>query len=142
MASVAAKTDTGLENANTVNVTGATNRNGGENKDRETLSIAAVDANGPVTGAKCTLTNAKGDWSVTAPDSVDVRRSDSDLQVKCEMPGYDPVVTTIKSSKTQIPKPQFHFAAGGGDDDDATITVPQYTASITVTFGSKQAAAN
>jgi hypothetical protein len=127
-------------------VTGASNaNNGGENRDRETLSIAVVDSNGPVADAKCSLTNSKGDWTVTAPDNVDVRRSDSDLQIKCEKTGYDPVSTTIKASKTQIPRPQFHFAAGGtGDDDeDAMITVPQYTPSITVTLGgSKQASSN
>lgn len=127
-------------------MTGASNaNNGGANKDRETLSISVVDGNGPVADAKCTLTNAKGDWSVTAPDSVDVRRSDSDLQIQCEKPGYDPVSTAIKASKAQIPRPQFHFAAGGtGDDDeDAMITVPQYAPSITVTLSnSKQASSN
>ena len=117
----------------------------GEKKDRETLSIAVVDNNGPVADAKCILTNGKGDWSVTAPDSIEVRRSDSDLQIKCEKSGYDPVTTTIKAATTQIPRPQFHFAAGGSDDsdsEDAMITVPQYAPSITVTFGSKQANAN
>lgn len=133
-----------LQSATAVIVTGATNNNnGGENKDRETLSISAVDANGPVADAKCILTNAKGDWSITAPDNVDVRRSDSDLQIKCEKPGYAAAVTTIKATKTQIPRPQFHFAAGGDDDDqDAMITVPQYSAAITVTFDAKQANAN
>jgi hypothetical protein len=137
--------DTALQSANTVNVTGASNsNNGGARKDRETLAIAVVDSNGPVADAKCVLTNSKGDWSLTAPDSVEVRRSDSDLQIKCEKAGYDPVTTTIKASKTEIPRPQFHFAAGGSDDDDqdAMITVPQYAPSITVTFGSKQANAN
>lgn len=131
--------------ANTVTVTGATNGNGGTNKDRETLSISLADASGPITGGKCVLTNAKGDWSVTAPDTVDVRRSDSDLQIKCEKAGYDPVTATVKASTTQIPKPQFHFgtdSGGDGDDQNATITVPQYASSITVTFGAKQASAN
>ena len=125
-------------------MTGASNsNNGGAKKDRETVSIAVVDSNGPVADAKCVLTNGKGDWSVTAPDSAEVRRSDSDLQVKCEKSGYDPVATTIKATTTQIPRPQFHFAAGGSDDgNDAMITVPQYAPSITVTFGSKQANAN
>ncbi|MGA7776715.1 MAG: hypothetical protein WCA85_03255 [Paraburkholderia sp.] len=133
-----------LQSAPAVTVNGATNNNnGGENRDRETLSISVVDANGPVADAKCILTNAKGDWSLTAPDSVEVRRSDSDLQIKCEKPGYAPVVTTIKASKTQIPRPQFHFAAGGDDgDQDAMITVPQYAASITVTFDARQANSN
>ncbi|HEY1998498.1 hypothetical protein [Paraburkholderia sp.] len=108
------------------------------------MSIATVDSTGPVADAKCTLTNSKGNWSLTAPNDVDVRRSDSDLQIKCEKPGYDPVVTTLKAAKTQIPRPAFHFATdGGGDEDaDAMITVPQYNPSITVTFGSKQASAN
>ena len=93
--------ETALQSANTVNVTGASNsNNGGARKDRETVSISTVDSNGPVADAKCILTNSKGDWSVTAPDSVDVRRSDSDLQIKCEKSGYDPVTTTIKASKT------------------------------------------
>lgn len=134
-----------LQNFNTVNVTGATNNNsGGTNKDRETLSITPVDANGPIADAKCILTNAKGDWSLTAPDSVDVRRSDSDLQIKCEKPGYEPVVTTVKASTTEVPRPQFHFGtdAGGDGDESATITVPQYAASITVTFNSSKTSTN
>jgi hypothetical protein len=139
-----ANSDSALQSANTVNVTGASNFNGGTSKERETVSVTAVDSNGPVADAKCILTNAKGDWSLAAPGNVDVRRSDSDLQIKCEKSGYEPVVTTIKASKTQIPRPQFHFAAGGsGDDDqDTMITVPQYASPITVTFGTKQANAN
>lgn len=140
-----ASPDSALRSATTVNVTGATSHNdGGANKDHETLFIATVDGNGPVADAKCTLTNAKGDWSLTAPDDVDVHRSSSDLQIKCEKTGYDPVVTTIKATRTQIPRPAFHFAAdsSGGDDEDPMITVPQYDPNITVTFGSKQASAN
>jgi hypothetical protein len=140
-----ANSSTALQSANAVIVTGASNsNNGGEKKDRETLAIAVVDGNGPVSDAKCVLTNSSGNWSVTAPDSIEVRRSDSDLQIKCEKSGYDPVSTTIKAAKTQIPRPAFHFAAGssGDDDEDAMITVPQYAPSITVTFGSKQANAN
>jgi hypothetical protein len=133
------------QSGKTMNVTGASNANGGTNKDRETVSIAVADASGPITDAKCILTNAKGDWSVNAPDDVDVRRSDSDLQIKCEKSGYEPVVATIKASTTEIPRPRFHFgtdAGGDGDDDDAMITVPEYASSITVTFGTKQANAN
>jgi hypothetical protein len=134
-----------LQLQNAVRVTGASNSGGGTNKDRETLSIATADASGPVADAKCTLTNAKGNWSLTAPADVDVRRSDSDLQIKCEKTGYDAAVATIKASTTQIPKPQFHFgtdAGGDGEDSDAMITVPQYASAITVTFGNKQTNAN
>jgi len=127
------------------NVTGATNPGGGVNKDREELHLSTADGNGPVADAKCTLTNAKGDWSLTTPDTVKVKRSDSDLQIKCEKPGYDAAVTTLKASTIQIPHQQFHFAADGGGDGDeqpATITVPQYDSAVTITFGAKQTSTN
>jgi len=130
----------------TENVTGATNPGaGGADKVREELSITAVDSDGQIADAKCTLTNSKGDWSVTVPDTVKVRRSDSDLQVKCEKPGHDTAVMTVQASTTQVRRPTFHFSTdsgGDGQDQDAMITVPQYAPSITVKFGTKQASAN
>jgi hypothetical protein len=128
-----------VEEVNGVN----SHNDGGSNKDRETLSIVGMDSSGPITDAKCILTNSKGDWALTVPSHVEVPRSDSDLQIKCEKSGYDPVVTTIKASKTQVPRPTFHFAANSdSDDEDTMITVPQYAPTITVSFGSKQDAAN
>ena len=122
----------------TVNVTGANGGNaGGVDKNREELSVAVLDSGKPVAGAKCTLTNAKGDWSLTAPDTVKVKRSDTNLQVKCEAPGYDTLVQTIQASTTQIPRPQFRFSTdsgGDGGDGDAMITVPNYRSQIMVTL--------
>lgn len=127
---------------NTVNVTGANGGNtGGADKTREELSVAVLDSGKPVAGAKCTLTNAKGDWSLTAPDTVKVKRSDTNLQIKCEAPGYDPQVQTIQASTTQIPRPQFRFSTdtgGDGEDGDAMITVPNYQSDIKVTLTMKQ----
>ncbi|MBK5148575.1 hypothetical protein IQ285_12870 [Burkholderia sp. R-69608] len=123
-------------------VDGASSHNdGGSNKDRETLSIVTVDSSGPVADAKCTLTNSKGEWLLTAPDNIEVRRSYSGLTIKCEKSGYDPVVTTLTASKTQVPRPAFHFA-GDSNGDDEMITVPQYAPNVTVTLGTRQATTN
>jgi len=132
---------TAFNGVSTVNVTGANGGNsaGGVDKNREQLTVAVVDGAKPVTGAECTLTNAKGDWSLTAPDTVKVKRSDTDLQVKCEAPGYESVAQTLKASTTQIPRPQFKFStdSGGDGDDSNTITVPNYAANITITLAAK-----
>ena len=131
-----------MNGGNNVSVTGA---NGGQDRGqdvhREELSIHVADAAGPIDGAKCVLSNDKGSWSVTAPDTVTVRRSNGDLSVACEKPGYIPASATVKSSTTKIQRKKFRFstdAGGDGDDeDDDFVTVPQYTPSIAVTLGNK-----
>ena len=133
-----------LNGVSTVNVNDANagNTGGGVDKNREELSVSVVDDAKPVAGAKCTLTNAKGDWSLTAPDTVKVKRSDTDLQVKCEAPGYESVVQTVKASTIQIPRPAFKFSTdSGADGDDAAdiIAVPSYEAQITITLAAKSA---
>jgi hypothetical protein len=133
---------TGFNAVSKVNVTGANGGNnaGGTDKNREELTVAVLDGAKPVAGAKCTLTNAKGDWSLSAPDTVKVKRSDSDLQIKCEAPGYESITQALKASTTQVPRPQFKFSAdagGAGDDDNSEITVPSYTANITITLAAK-----
>jgi hypothetical protein len=135
-----------LSNVNTVNVTGANGgQDGGQDQNREELSVAVVDNAGPVTGAKCTLSNDKGDWSVTAPDTVTVRRSKSDLKIECVKPGYNPAEGVLQASTTQITPKHFEFgtdAGGDGSDDERPlITVPQYAPAITVTLNGKPAAA-
>ncbi len=128
-----------LEGTNQRSVTDGNNgQSGGEDRNREDLSIRVVDAGGTVAGAACTLSNAKGDWSITAPDTVTVRRSDSDLKIRCEKPGYDPTETTVKASTTQIMPKHFRFSAD--PSDDAMITVPYYDPAITVTLNAKVAA--
>jgi hypothetical protein len=137
-----------LEHSAVVSVTGANGgTNGGADKTKETVSVAVVDGNTPVP-AKCTLTNEHGDWSLSTPDTVTVRRSSSDLQIKCEAPGYAPVQETVKAATIKIPKPQFHFStdAGGDGDDDGDdvqpmISVPNYASNITVVLGPKAPAA-
>lgn len=137
---------TALDNVKAINVTGANGgRDGGQDRNREELAIAVIDASGPVASTKCTLSNDKGDWSVTAPDTVSVRRSSGDLKVHCEKPGYDPVESVLKASTTQITPKHFRFSTDAGgdgsDEEESLITVPQYGPSITVTMNAKAGAA-
>jgi len=140
----------GLANTAVVNVTGANGgNNGGVDKNRETISVSVLDGATPV-AAKCTLTNEHGDWSLSTPDTVTVRRSNTALEVKCEAAGYAPITQSIAATTIKIPKPHFHFstdAGGDGDGDsdeaEAMISVPNYTPNITVVMGPKsQPAAN
>jgi hypothetical protein len=128
---------------NVVTVTEANSgQNNAQDKNREELSVAVVDANGPVADAKCTLSNDKGDWSVAAPDKVTVRRSRSDLKIECAKAGYDTATGVVKASTTQITPKRFAFGtdAGGDGEEDAEITVPQYGPTITITLNAKAAA--
>jgi hypothetical protein len=52
------------------------------------ISVKARSGLTYLTGTQCKLTNNKGIWYVTAPDSVTVHRSYDDLNVKCEHDGY------------------------------------------------------
>lgn len=143
---IGAAESNGFGQTSVVNVTGANGgNNGGADKSRETITVSVMDGSTAVP-AKCTLTNEHGDWSLSTPDTVTVRRSSTDLQIKCEAPGYAPVQETLKAATIKIPKPQFHFstdAGGDGDDDDVQpmISVPNYASNITVVLGPKAPAA-
>ena len=52
------------------------------------LSVKAKTTSGtPVTQAKCSLKNEKGNWSVVTPNDVSVRRAAGDLIINCKKPG-------------------------------------------------------
>jgi hypothetical protein len=117
-------------------------KDGGQDQHREELAVTVVDSAGPITGAKCVLSNDKGSWTVTAPDTVHVVRSKSNLAVECSKDGYAPTSGTLSASTVQVAPKHFQFSsdAGGDGEDDSPITVPQYAPEITVTLGSKPAA--
>ena len=63
-------------------ITGTTNQN---------VSIQTLQASGAeVADAKCELTNAKGKWFVTTPESVGITRSNDDMPVICKKEGREP----------------------------------------------------
>lgn len=52
---------------------------------------------GEVTGARCTLSNGAGQWSVITPGKVKVERSKHDMKVVCSKPGLADATATIPS---------------------------------------------
>lgn len=62
------------------------------------VSVETMQATGQVAGATCKLENDKGVYYVTTPGTVTVRRAYGDMNVKCEKPGIEPGLATIKSS--------------------------------------------
>ncbi|WP_144140329.1 hypothetical protein [Paraburkholderia sp. BCC1884] len=116
-------------------------QDGGKDQRREELSVAVVDTSGPVAGAKCILANDKGEWSVSAPDTVMVRRSASALKGRCEKEGYAATESTVEATTIKIEPRHFRFGtdAGGdgGDDESSLVTVPQYSPSIVIALNAK-----
>jgi|ERR1700744_608255 hypothetical protein len=112
-------------------ISDASSGGGGEDRRREVLSVQVVDGNGLATSAKCTLTNDKGDWSTTAPGTVTVLRSAGDLTVVCSKDGNDTHTLVVSAGTTQIQPKHFRFQADSDDSDDP-ITVPYYTATVTL----------
>ena len=50
-----------------------------------------------VNGARCTLTNEKGSWSLQTPGSAVVTNSRENLSVRCEKNGYESAVVSVPS---------------------------------------------
>jgi hypothetical protein len=115
-------------------ISDASTGGGGEDRRREVLAIQVTDASGPVAGAKCTLTNDKGDWSTTAPDTVKVLRSAGDLTIVCSKEGYNAHTLVVSAGSTQIQPEHFRFQADSDDASDDPITVPYYNATITMSL--------
>ncbi|MCA1248798.1 hypothetical protein [Massilia sp. MS-15] len=62
------------------------------------VSVETRQAAGNVDGATCKLENDKGVYYVTTPGTVTVRRAYGDMSVRCEKPGMEAGIATIKSS--------------------------------------------
>lgn len=62
------------------------------------ISVQARSGPFPVSDADCTLTNDKGQWFVSTPGSVMVSRSYEDLHVSCAREGFEPGITSVKST--------------------------------------------
>jgi hypothetical protein len=56
----------------------------------QSISVQTRGKNGKeVKDAACDLTNSKGTWYVTTPGSIQIRRSNDDMQVICRKDGLD-----------------------------------------------------
>jgi hypothetical protein len=58
------------------------------NGSTENVTVQTNGLTGPLQAAQCDLSNHKGDWVVTTPQSVIVHRGSEPLQVKCTKSGY------------------------------------------------------
>lgn len=57
----------------------------------QTMSVTTP----PADGANCTLTNARGSWTVTSPGSATVTRSKTDMQIRCSKAGWQDASATV-----------------------------------------------
>ena len=78
---------------------------------QQSVSVETRQEAAPVSGAACELVNAKGKWFLTSPGSVQIQRSNDDLQVTCNKTGLEPG----RASVTSIVKPGMvgNFFFGG-----------------------------
>jgi hypothetical protein len=51
----------------------------------------------PAAGATCTLKNARGEWTVTTPAAVTVKRSKKDVEIACTKDGFQDASAVIPS---------------------------------------------
>src|SRR5947208_1270780 len=76
-------------------VAGCSTVAGGET---QSLLVATREANGTsVAGAECTLQNSRGQWKVTTPGSVQVRREADDMIVDCRKGSDAPGIAKLVS---------------------------------------------
>jgi hypothetical protein len=59
----------------------------------QTESIAITSP--PTTGANCTLSNSRGEWTVTTPGTVAVKKSRHDMAIQCSKPGFQTATASI-----------------------------------------------
>lgn len=100
----------------------------GESRFREKVLVSSN-----VDGAKCTLSNDKGSWSVVTPATVDVMRSKDDLRIGCGKEGFETVSATVHSTPSDINVR--HFAWTFNSEDDIQ-TVPAYSHGLKVSLKS------
>jgi hypothetical protein len=78
---------------------------------QQSVSVETRQETAQVSGAACELVNAKGKWFITSPGSVQIQRSNDDLQVTCNKPGLE----AGRASVVSIVKPGMigNFFFGG-----------------------------
>ncbi|MEO5355572.1 MAG: nuclear transport factor 2 family protein, partial [Magnetococcus sp. XQGC-1] len=87
------------------------------------------------------MTNDKGEWLVTTPGSVTIRRSADDLSVKCEKEPLIPGFAVVKSSVKGMAFGNVLFGGGIGAGVDAvTGAAFDYPSLISVEMGENQRA--
>lgn len=106
------------------------------------VSVETLHQTGQVAGATCKLENDKGVYYVTTPGTVTVRRAYGDMNVKCEKPGIEPGLATIKSSTKAMFAGNIIFGGViGAGVDAASGAAYDYPTLFQVMMGHTQTAA-
>jgi len=64
----------------------------------ETVTIQTTAGGAPVAGAQCSLSNAKGNWTIITPGSTTVHLGSEPLGIDCVKQGYAEARTAARSS--------------------------------------------
>jgi hypothetical protein len=106
----------------------------------QVVSVETVHSSGSVAGATCKLENDKGVYYVTTPGTVTVHRAYGDMNVKCEKPGFDTGLATVKSSTKGMMAGNILFGGViGAGVDAASGAAYDYPALFQVMMGQQQA---
>jgi hypothetical protein len=105
----------------------------------QVVSVETLHSSGNVAGATCKLENDKGVYYVTTPGTVTVHRTYGDMNVKCEKPGFDPGLATVKSSTKGVMAGNIVFGGFiGAGVDAASGAAYDYPALFQVMMGQQQ----
>jgi hypothetical protein len=103
------------------------------------VSVETLHSSGNVAGATCKLQNDKGVYYVTTPGTVTVHRAYGDMNVRCEKPGFDPGLATVKSRTKAMMAGNILFGGViGVGVDAASGAAYDYPALFLVTMGQQQ----
>jgi hypothetical protein len=106
----------------------------------QVVSVETMHSSGSVAGATCKLENDKGVYYVTTPGTVTVHRAYGDMNVKCEKPGFDTGLATVKSSTKGMMAGNILFGGViGAGVDAASGAAYDYPALFQVMMGQQQA---
>jgi hypothetical protein len=87
----------------------------------------------------CKLQNDKGVYYVTTPGTVTVHRAYGDMNVKCEKPGFDAGLATVKSTTKGMMAGNILFGGViGAGVDAASGAAYDYPALFQVVMGQQQ----
>jgi hypothetical protein len=105
----------------------------------QVVSVETLHSSGNVAGATCKLENDKGVYYVTTPGTVTVHRAYGDMNVKCEKPGFDAGLASVKSSTKAMMAGNIVFGGFiGAGVDAASGAAYDYPALFQVMMGQQQ----
>ncbi len=99
----------------------------------QVVSVETNAAGRSAPGARCALSNPKGEYFVTTPGTVTINRAYDDLIVRCTLAGHDAGSTSVKSTTKAMAFGNLIFGGVvGGAVDIASGAAYEYPVMITV----------